>query len=176
MARTLEEIVARSEITDLLHRYTRGIDRGDWDLVRSCYHDDGFDDHGLVQGDPDEFVRYVSEFFADILSTTHHLGNILITVIGDRAAAESYAVAWHRLRTEGGGLADLIVGGRYVDELEKRDEEWRILRRRFAYDWTRMDPVNEQMQTTAAFIWGRRDSSDISYEVLTGPTPTVAGR
>jgi hypothetical protein len=36
---TLEELVAKQEISEPLHRYCRGIDRFDWDLVRSCYHD-----------------------------------------------------------------------------------------------------------------------------------------
>ncbi|MEI6002085.1 hypothetical protein H3V53_34635 [Paraburkholderia bengalensis] len=31
-------------------RYCRGIDRIDWDLVRTCYHPDAFDEHGSSGG------------------------------------------------------------------------------------------------------------------------------
>ena len=50
---TLEELVAKQEISELLHRYCRGIDRFDRDLVRSCYHDDADDDHGIFRGGPE---------------------------------------------------------------------------------------------------------------------------
>lgn len=55
---SLEEMSAKQEITELLYRYCRGIDRLDWDLVRSCYHDDAFDDHSIFRGSPDEFVAF----------------------------------------------------------------------------------------------------------------------
>jgi hypothetical protein len=32
---------------------------------------------------------------------------------------------------------DTVIGGRYLDRLEKRDSEWRIAHRQMLYDWLR---------------------------------------
>ena len=37
---TLQHLADRVEIQDCLLRYARGVDRGDWGLVRSTYHPD----------------------------------------------------------------------------------------------------------------------------------------
>ncbi|GAB3176747.1 nuclear transport factor 2 family protein [Streptomyces incanus] len=36
-AEALQRLVDRKEIQDALARYARGVDRGDWELVRSAY-------------------------------------------------------------------------------------------------------------------------------------------
>ncbi|WP_156507531.1 hypothetical protein [Halioglobus sp. HI00S01] len=41
--------------------------------------------------------------------------------------------AGHRIA---GLLACHLIGGRYVDELEKRGGEWRIIKRRYIADWS----------------------------------------
>ena len=46
----LETLIAKQEITDVVYRYARGIDRLDFELVRSCYHPDAYDDHGAFKG------------------------------------------------------------------------------------------------------------------------------
>jgi len=43
----LEELVARNAITEVLYRYCRGVDRRDWELLRSCYHPEAQDDHAI---------------------------------------------------------------------------------------------------------------------------------
>ena len=50
MDASLEEkvrvLVSKDEIRDVLMRYARGVDRGEADLITSCYHPDAVDDHG----------------------------------------------------------------------------------------------------------------------------------
>ena len=46
----------RHEIEACLLRYTRGVDRKDWDLVRSAYHTDAHDNHGNYKGGIDGFI------------------------------------------------------------------------------------------------------------------------
>ena len=41
-----QELLDRAELTDLVMRYSRGVDRRDFALIRSTYHDDAIDDHG----------------------------------------------------------------------------------------------------------------------------------
>ncbi len=53
----ISEIIARGEIADVLHTYAHEADRCDWALVRSCYHPDAYDDHGLHAGGLDGLPR-----------------------------------------------------------------------------------------------------------------------
>jgi len=39
-----------------------------------------------------------------------------------------------------GNLSDNMYGGRYLDELEKRDGEWRISKRTYILDWSTSFP------------------------------------
>jgi hypothetical protein len=66
-----DELVAREEIRDVLFRYTRGIDRLDLDLVRSCYHADAHDNHGAFRGDVDGFLDWVGDALSYFDSTMH---------------------------------------------------------------------------------------------------------
>ena len=165
----IEELLAKQEITELLYRYCRGIDRLDWDLVRSCYHDDAYDDHSIFRGSPDEFVAFFREFLTPMTGTTHTIANILITVDGDVAGSESHILAWHGLPAEGDGPAkDLTASGRYVDRLERRNGEWKIAHRIVVFEWTRIEPVGGQFEVgpEVAMVWSRRDRDDPSYAAL----------
>ena len=45
-AAALQMLIDEAAIKKVHLRYCRGIDRMDWDLIRSCYHPDAIDDHG----------------------------------------------------------------------------------------------------------------------------------
>jgi len=47
----LELLLAERAITRILHSYSRGADRCDLELMRSCYWPDGTDDHGSYNGE-----------------------------------------------------------------------------------------------------------------------------
>ena len=55
----IDELSARGEIANLLACYASGADRGDWALVRACYHADAPDDHGLYQGGVDGLMAFL---------------------------------------------------------------------------------------------------------------------
>ena len=50
----LAGLLDKQEIEEVVLRYCRGIDRRDFDLVRSCYHPDARDRHGSFDGTVDE--------------------------------------------------------------------------------------------------------------------------
>ena len=52
----------RHEIQECLFRYVRGVDRRNWDLVRSAYHPDAYDDHGNYKGNID--IEHEDDVFA----------------------------------------------------------------------------------------------------------------
>lgn len=162
----LEGLLAREEIRGVLMRLARGTDRRDPDLIRSCYHADGFDDHGAFQGSPAEFAEWVPKTLALFASTQHVLGNVSIELDGDVARTETYCTAHHVTPPDDpGGARDAIMGLRYLDRFERRgDGPWLIARRLCAYDYTTIVAITGSWPLDPPFVRGRPDREDPSYE------------
>lgn len=171
MSMTVETLLAKQEIADVIYRYARGIDRLDFDLVRSCYHPDAYDDHGTLKGNVDEFIAGVEAFLPQFVVTQHFMGNMLIEVDGDRARAETYAVAYHRKALADGSGKDDVFGIRYVDRFERRGGEWKIAHRVVATEWRRVDPVPPGKVRGGIGVWGRRDQNDVIYWIMSAAGP-----
>ena len=157
------ELVAREEIRDVVKRLARGTDRLDADMMASCYHPDGFDDHNAFRGSGTEFARWVCEVLPHFVATHHFVADPYIRIEGDTAQVDTYCEA-HHVGTD----SDLIIGLRYVDRFERRDGTWRIARRVCAFDWTYTVPFDPaaKMDFPADFTVGRRDRTDITYTGL----------
>ena len=56
-------------------------------------------------------------------------------------------------------LHDVVLGGRYVDRFEKRNEEWRIARRSVIGDWFRSTASPQGGWTS--FVTGSMPASNI---------------
>lgn len=165
-ASAIVELLDRQAIRDLMAQYARGIDRMDWELVRSCYHHDAHDDHGAYRGDVDGFIDFLASdaVLAGFHCTMHDMGNQHVDLDGDSAHAETYCVAYHRtLPSHPWREADVTIGLRYVDRLEKRDGRWGIVDRVVVHEWARKDPLTEAVDLGVDSEWGRRDRSDLSY-------------
>lgn len=156
---TTEEMIAelwdREQIRQCLHRYARGVDRFDRDLILSAFHPDAIDEHGKFVGTREEFVDWALNMHEKAqLSHQHCLLNHSCEIDGDTAHAETYFmfVAMNRR-----GKPLTIGGGRYVDRLEKREGEWRIAARVTLRDWSDLDQVPDindlsTMTSTAASL------------------------
>ena len=157
---TVDTLLAREEIGDVIKRLARGTDRLDEELMASCYHPDGFDDHNSFRGNGRDFARWVVEVLAHFQATTHFIASPLIAVSGDTAQVDTYCVA-HHLSNDG----DMVMGLRYVDRFERRDGRWLIARRVCAFDWTYTVPIDAATRWPFAedFTVGARDRTDITY-------------
>jgi hypothetical protein len=62
--------------------------------------------------------------------------------ITPEARAESYALAFHRVRLDG-RLLDSIWSARILDRFERRAGIWRIAERQVVYDWNIDSPTSE---------------------------------
>jgi len=157
------ELEAKQACADALALYTRGIDRCAPELVRSAYHPDAFDDHGGYQGDVEGFLAWVKPTVMDAFACTmHKLGNVLITVEGRMAWAETYAEAHHVAvapDAPDAGATDLVMGVRYLDRLEDRGAGWKIADRRMSFEWERAVAIGSQTPYPG-FETGKRDGSD----------------
>ena len=166
----LERLESRQVIHDVLMRYCRAVDRLDLELLRSCYHEDSWDDHGHYKGDGHAFAEFIVTSLAERAHhTTHAVANVFIEldpVDHDRARAESYALA-HLSRTDAQRVEWLdVFSGRYIDIFERRDGRWRIAERTVVHDWSVssvLDPVTAFPLPIDGFAQGRRDAQDPVY-------------
>lgn len=130
----LKYLIDREKIRDCLARLSRGEDRRDADLISGCYWPDATDDHGVFVGTFKEYLAWVVPGAPSIPVTLHTLGQSLIDLKGDKAVVETHVTSYHRIDM-GGQERDIVIGGRYLDRMEKRNQEWRIAHRTMLYDW-----------------------------------------
>ena len=170
---TPDELVDRELIRDLVQRYARGVDRRDFELVRSCYHADAVDEHGPYVGGVDGFIEFLREQLARWSVTQHVIGNSLIELDGPSARVETYAVAYHRTVVMADRpVRDLTAGCRYVDRMEKRDGRWGIVHRVVVMDWSRLDDVDPRsVDPNDGYERGRLWPDDASYRLMRTENP-----
>jgi hypothetical protein len=152
----------RQDILDCIMREARGRDRQDIELTASCYWDDGVDEHGpVITPAPDYPARANAGHAAYFSGTSHNITNHTCEINGDVAYCESYVV---------GGLLSLdqktckIAPGRYIDQLERRNGEWRIVIRRTVIDMAvEGDASWLQSRAISGFLKGLWSKEDPSY-------------
>lgn len=165
MPKTIEDVLAEAEIKDVHLRYCRANDRRDEELMRNCFHPDAV----IELHEPlsvDAFIELGRVMLSKFTVTWHNTGNQLVEVRGDAAWAEHYTTSSHRIAAdETGPERDFVASGRYIDQMERRDGEWRIARRTMLLDFTRTDPVPPGERGLSGRR-GARDRSDPSYALL----------
>ncbi len=163
MTLTVEQLLAREEITDVIKKLARGTDRLDEQAMASCYHPDGFDDHNSFRGSGTEFATWVCEVLPHFEATMHFIGppQIRLDELNpDVAQCDTYCTAHHVAAD-----SDMILGLRYVDRFEKRNGRWLIAKRICAFDWTYTVPFDAAKRFVFGedFTVGHRDRTDITY-------------
>jgi len=162
----IRALLDRAEIEDVLVRFCRGVDRLDAEQVRSCFHDDAVDDHGMFRGSPAEFAAYVIESASSMLATQHCITNVAVCLDGDVARCEAYVHVTMRMPGRD-GPSDHTILARYVDRFERRaGGPWLIAERVVVYDMTRIDPVGREWGLGAGYTVGRRDGADLAETAL----------
>jgi hypothetical protein len=158
------ELIDKGRITDLIHRYSRAVDRLDADLLRSVYWPDGTDDHGIFAGNAMDYVDWVMRFVGAWISTHHDNSNIMIELDGDVAYGECHWTGWYRFR-DGDAVVDQVSNGRYLDQYQRRDGEWRIFHRTCVSDWSRR--ATRDADDPDHRLRGRRGDDDLVYHLRT---------
>ena len=157
-------LVAKDDITAVIHRVARGTDRLDHELIVSGYWPDGYDDHNSFRGGPVDFADWVLQVLPHFAATHHFLGQCRIDLDGDFAYVETYCSAHHVAhRDEHGHVADMRMGLRYCDRFERRANEWRIAKRICAFDWAYYVDSDRQWEFQHDFTVGHRNRDDITY-------------
>lgn len=156
----VESLAAHLEITQVLQRYCRSMDRIDAELGYSVWHEDGIADYGSIfRGTGRGFIDWVCAFHRTLDGQSHQLGVPLIQVHGDRAVSETSVTA-ALLFTKGGRQQMSAGRARYLDRWSRRNGRWAIDERRAVPDFS--------VTTRVDVLWGegKRDRSDLSYTLL----------
>lgn len=162
---TLQTLLHKEAIRELLYRYCRAVDRCDWKLLRSCYLEDSFDDHGPVaRCTGPEFVEVLKRRVSgsNRIMSEHVVSNILIELDGDRARTECY----FRTTIANDGESLQLSGGRYIDLVELHAGDWYFKQRITVREWnlvTDSDAADNVRTASDGWFQGRHDRDDVAY-------------
>lgn len=175
----LRRLSAEHAIKRILQQYCRGVDRRDFDLVRSVYHTDATDDHGPYNGDIDGLIQWMTRRHEGVAQSMHLLGNCLIDWPNEMVAlVETYCVTYQKLKRGGASSTSdvgLTVGGngqqtqvrcRYLDRFEKRGDAWKIARRVVAYESLLLEDAPEGSPFADTMQLATRGKDDPLYELI----------
>ncbi|WP_164857051.1 nuclear transport factor 2 family protein [Sphingomonas crocodyli] len=165
---TVDEMLDKAALEQLNFTYCHAVDRQDYALVRSLYHDDATDDHGpMFRGSADGYVAWLPTILSKWQLSAHRLTNMLFLVDGDAAEGEVCFTAYHRHRD---GEREWVAHGRYLDRYAKRDGIWRYAHRTVVLDWN--EKRASVPRPTDGTLLGAPDANDPIYAQL----PMFAGQ
>ncbi len=135
--RSIDVLVAKDEIRELVMLYSRGCDRKDIELLRSLYTHDATDSHDRTfDGPANAYIDFLERSLPQLRYSGHHVCNHLISVDLERGEGEGevYALAWHVYPGRQGGLVEDFMCVRYIDRYRKDSGRWRFAKRVVRYD------------------------------------------
>ena len=152
MEAALQELLDKQAITEVLQRYSRTLDWLDDDGQAGCFWPDAHIDYGFFTGSAADFLPVVMQIERASQRRWHFLSPPAIAFDApDHAQVECYGMATGIREQEDGTWSGGLYGGRYLDQYEKRDGEWRISSRRYIMDWTMAMPDQPDASPNAAF-------------------------
>lgn len=135
----LQELLDKRACEEVILRYGRTQDWLDEAGHNTCFWPDADVDFGFFKGSGADFVTTVMEHERSVPRRWHLCTSIVVQIEGRHAKAECYGIAVGA-NGEDGSLQQSMYGGRYLDELDKRGDEWRISKRTYILDWSHQFP------------------------------------
>lgn len=136
--RAMQELIDKDAIRELVLLYSRAIDRKDVELLRDLYTEDATDSHGdSFDGPADKYCEFIEQSLPYMPYSGHHVCNHMISVEGDEANGEVYALAYHVIPNQSGdGTSEEdFMAVRYIDNYRRcTDGKWRFSKRVVTYD------------------------------------------
>lgn len=169
MVKKIQEVKDYQDITQVLYRNVRSIDRLDLNLMKSTYWEDAIQDHQDpinpidYSGNAWDFCDFAVKALSEIERTHHRLSNIIIDINGDKAFAEAYIYAYHYYKTSEGNKEGILLG-RYQNQLEKRNGIWKISYRLTIFDTNQTNNASDTWNADFRNM-GKRYPDDKSYKL-----------
>lgn len=126
----LQQISDRIEIADVVTRYARGIDLGEWDLLDTVFTPDAAIDYTESGGIAAGYAE-VKPWLAEMLPAffprrMHTIGQVEVAFDGpDAAAVVAYFDNPMPMHDGAGGEKIVEVGGRYHHQMVRTQDGWR---------------------------------------------------
>jgi SnoaL-like domain len=132
---SLQALQDRTDIADVLYRYSSAVDSFDSEGIRSVLADDIWAHYG--NSDPVEGGDTLAAWITGATATViwqHHLLNVYhITIDGDQAKTLSYLTSYQVFEED--PEAAIILVARYHDELKRTPSGWKISKRIMELLW-----------------------------------------
>lgn len=173
----LDELESMEAIRQGLFRYAHATDCADVEMLRSCYHPDARDNHGVFNGNAMEFCDFILPEMQRYRSVRHTVTNPRIELRGDSAFVESYFFCVLVLDVDadvvgsgGNEYVEQVSFGRYLDIWERRAGEWKIAHRQLVSDGRTNRLITDQPKPAAADpgttgAWGKADPSCYGFDL-----------
>jgi hypothetical protein len=140
MRYTIEQVMDRLEIEDLITDYAAIIDGGDVDKLDAIFTPDAAIDYSAMGGAKGAYPE-VKEFLRKALkgfrNTQHLISNFEIKLNGDRATGK--IMCFNPMEMDSGerpAIPVFFIGLWYHDEYVKTADGWRIAKRSESKSWT----------------------------------------
>ena len=137
---SLDALLARAEIVDLMNRYAQGVDLRDWKAFRSCFADRIDVDLSSFGGSPpariaaEDFVAGVRAGLSGFDATQHIGANHQVRLADEAAQCRCAVQASHHL-----GDRAFVLGGHYENDFRRTGGAWRMSGVRLLMTWHRGD-------------------------------------
>lgn len=136
----LDEIGDRLEIAQVLVRYTRAIDTGEWDRLDTVFTEDAAIDYtesGGIAGGYREVKAWLAQNLPVFERRMHTLGQSEVVLDGDAARVAAYFHNPMTLPRPDGGELLVEFGGLYHHEMVRTEQGWRSRRLHEELVWKR---------------------------------------
>jgi hypothetical protein len=131
----LRALQDRTDIADVLYRYSSAVDSFDKESLRSCLADDIHATYGNAEPvtDADTLANWITDATATCI-WQHHLLNVYhVKIDGDQASTLSYLTSYQVFEED--PKAAVILVARYHDELRRTPDGWKISKRVMELLW-----------------------------------------
>jgi hypothetical protein len=138
------ELLAKQEITEVIHRYCKAMDTNDATLARDLWHSDGTVTFvGSYEGPAVDFLELAWKVHEQRMTQLHQVTNILIDVDldEDRASSECYLIAAARMKP-GEDKQEYAFRGRYFDTWSRRNGRWAMDHKLYTQEMSEMRTVS----------------------------------
>ena len=142
-----EELLDRAAIADLIQRERAARDAARWDEMSSYYHPESAVDVAWFRGSGEEFVRATQKNWRTDAINFHELGSAVITLVNDRAIAETACTLHGFYKLDG---IDVTSTGfvRLLWRAQRIENRWLIAGLRSIYLRDLLQPCNPTQALT----------------------------
>jgi ketosteroid isomerase-like protein len=137
---TIRALQDRTDVEEVLYKYSSAVDAFDKAGVRGCLADDIHARYGNGEAVTD--ADALADWIADATATCiwqHHLLNVYhVTIDGDRASTVSYLTSYQVFEED--PKAAIVLVARYHDVLRRTAEGWKISERVMELLWGESKP------------------------------------